>query len=77
MVWLLQANPVVGKDQPPDLAVYVPSNSVVIPELPNNTPSAQASPPKNVSAEKTKPVASRMTLIFSGLKNMYQMSMPL
>ncbi|KAF2608126.1 hypothetical protein F2Q68_00043125 [Brassica cretica] len=52
------ANPVVGKDQPPDLAVYVPSNSVVIPELPNNTPSAQASPPKNVSAEKTKPVAS-------------------
>nr|VDD59780.1 unnamed protein product [Brassica oleracea] len=53
------ANPVVGKDQPPDLAVYVPSNSVVIPELPNNnTPSAQAPPPKNVSAEKTKPVAS-------------------
>ena len=54
----------VGKDQPPDLAVYVPSNSVVVPELPNKTPSAQA-PPKNVSAEKTKPVASRMTLIFS------------
>ncbi|CAN7065803.1 unnamed protein product [Brassica rapa subsp. trilocularis] len=51
------ANPVVGKDQPPDLAVYVPSNSVVVPELPNKTPSAQA-PPKNVSAEKTKPVAS-------------------
>ncbi|CAH8383155.1 unnamed protein product [Eruca vesicaria subsp. sativa] len=51
----LEANPVVGKDQPPDLAVYVPSNSV---ELPNKTPSAQAPPPKNVSAEKTKPVAS-------------------
>ncbi|KAJ4917355.1 YbaK/aminoacyl-tRNA synthetase-associated domain [Raphanus sativus] len=58
----LEANPVVGKDQPPDLAVHVPSNSVVVvvvPELPNKTPSAQAPPPPtNVSAEKTKHVAS-------------------
>lgn len=53
----LEANPVVGKDQPPDLAVYVPSNSVVVPELPNKTASIQT-PSKNVSAEKTKPVAA-------------------
>lgn len=60
----------VGKDQPPDLAVHVPSNSVVVvvvvPELPNKTPSAQAPPPKNVSAEKPKHVASCITLIFPG-----------
>lgn len=60
----------VGKDQPPDLAVHVPSNSVVVvvvPELPNKTPSAQAPPPPtNVSAEKTKHVASCITLIFPG-----------
>ncbi|KAJ0229598.1 YbaK/aminoacyl-tRNA synthetase-associated domain-containing protein [Hirschfeldia incana] len=53
----LEANPVVGKDQPPDLAVYVPSNSVVLPELSNKTASIQT-PSKNVSAEKTKPVAA-------------------
>ncbi|CAF2221490.1 hypothetical protein BRARA_H00453 [Brassica rapa] len=53
----LEANPVVGKDQPPDLAVYVPSNSVVVPELPTKTASIQTAS-KNVSAEKTKPVAS-------------------
>ncbi|CAN7131532.1 unnamed protein product [Brassica rapa subsp. narinosa] len=53
----LEANPVVGKDQPPDLAVYVPSNSVVVPELPTKTASFQTAS-KNVSAEKTKPVAS-------------------
>ncbi|ESQ33205.1 hypothetical protein EUTSA_v10004660mg [Eutrema salsugineum] len=52
----LEANPVVGKDQPPDLAVYVPFNSVVVPELPNKTPSVQT-PPKNESGE-TKPVTS-------------------
>ena len=29
---LLQANPSVGKDQPPDLASLVPSSSVVLPD---------------------------------------------
>ena len=50
----------VGRDQPPDLAVYVPSNSVVVPEFPTKTASIQTAS-KNVSAEKTKPVASGMT----------------
>ncbi|CAA7024493.1 unnamed protein product [Microthlaspi erraticum] len=54
----LEATPTVGKDQPPDLAAYVPSGSYTVPnELPNKTPSEQAPPPKNKSAE-TKPVAS-------------------
>ncbi|WZY82407.1 hypothetical protein YC2023_028791 [Brassica napus] len=60
-----KANPVVGEDQPPDLDGYVRSNSVVDHELHNKTPSVQT-PPKNVSAEKTKHVASGMTLILSG-----------
>ncbi|EOA38332.1 hypothetical protein CARUB_v10009833mg [Capsella rubella] len=53
----LEANPAVGKDQPPDLAVYVPSNSVVVPEISNETSTKQTPPPKSVSAE-VKPVAS-------------------
>ncbi|XP_010500166.1 PREDICTED: prolyl-tRNA synthetase associated domain-containing protein 1-like isoform X2 [Camelina sativa] len=53
----LEANPAVGKDQPPDLAVYVPSNSVVIPEITSETSTKQTPPPKSVSAE-VKPVAS-------------------
>lgn len=56
---LFQANPVVGKDQAPDLAVYVPSNSVVVPEVSNKTSTIQNPPPKSVSAD-VKPVASGM-----------------
>lgn len=56
---LFQANPVVGKDQAPDLAVCVPSNSVIVPEIPNQTSSTQIPLPKSVSAE-VKPVASGM-----------------
>ncbi|CAD5314769.1 unnamed protein product [Arabidopsis thaliana] len=56
----LEANPVVGKDQAPDLAVYVPSNSVIVPEIPNQTSSTQNPLPKSVSAE-VKPVASAKT----------------
>lgn len=59
MVLLFQANPAVGKDQPPDLAVYVPSNSVVVPEISNETSTKQTLPTKSVSAE-VKPVASGM-----------------
>uniref|UniRef100_A0A1J3E050 Putative prolyl-tRNA synthetase associated domain-containing protein 1 n=1 Tax=Noccaea caerulescens TaxID=107243 RepID=A0A1J3E050_NOCCA len=53
----LEATPTVGKDQPPDLAAYVPSGSYTVPELPNKTPFEQAPAPKNKAAE-TKPVAS-------------------
>ncbi|XP_022773222.1 prolyl-tRNA synthetase associated domain-containing protein 1-like isoform X3 [Durio zibethinus] len=45
----LEANPLVGKDQPPDLAVLVPSGSTVLPDFPEKAPSLQDST-GNVSA---------------------------
>nr|KJB29199.1 hypothetical protein B456_005G090400 [Gossypium raimondii] len=39
----LEANPPVGKDQPPDLASLVPSGSTVLPDLPKKTPSQDSS----------------------------------
>ncbi|MBA0797944.1 hypothetical protein Gohar_008591, partial [Gossypium harknessii] len=39
----LEANPPVGKDQPPDLASLVPSGSTVLPDLPEKTPSQDSS----------------------------------
>ncbi|MBA0738168.1 hypothetical protein Gogos_011568, partial [Gossypium gossypioides] len=39
----LEANPPVGKDQPPDLASLVPSGSMVLPDLPEKTPSQDSS----------------------------------
>lgn len=38
----LQANPPVGKDNPPDLAALVPSDSIVLPDLPEKAASLQA-----------------------------------
>ncbi|CAH2035722.1 unnamed protein product, partial [Thlaspi arvense] len=52
------ANPAVGKDQPPDLALYVPAASVVVPELSNKASSIQTPPTKNATSEIIKPVAS-------------------
>ncbi|KAK7351125.1 hypothetical protein VNO77_10346 [Canavalia gladiata] len=43
----LEANPTVGKDQPPDLAVLVPSGSIVLPEQPEKHSSSQV--PKDVN----------------------------
>ncbi|KFK36182.1 hypothetical protein AALP_AA4G088800 [Arabis alpina] len=71
----LEANPAVGKDQPPDLAVYVPSASVIL-ELPKTTPSVQA-PPPNVSA-KIKPTASgKASKPASNVKSVEDNSVPL
>ncbi|KAB2040565.1 hypothetical protein ES319_D02G092800v1 [Gossypium barbadense] len=39
----LEANPPVGKDQPPDLASLVPSGSTVLPDLLEKTPSQDSS----------------------------------
>ncbi|MBA0612765.1 hypothetical protein Godav_013330, partial [Gossypium davidsonii] len=39
----LEANPPVGKDQPPDLASLVPSGLTVVPDLPEKTPSQDSS----------------------------------
>ncbi|KAI4307291.1 hypothetical protein L6164_030495 [Bauhinia variegata] len=38
----LEANPAVGKDQPPDLASLVPSSSIVLPDQPEKQTSSQA-----------------------------------
>ncbi|GMI82906.1 hypothetical protein like AT1G44835 [Hibiscus trionum] len=46
----LEANPPVGKDQPPDLAAYVPSDSPVLSDLPEKVPSSQDSAGKSVGA---------------------------
>ncbi|KAG7599590.1 YbaK/aminoacyl-tRNA synthetase-associated domain [Arabidopsis suecica] len=73
----LEANPVVGKDQAPDLAVYVPSNSVVVPEVSNKTSTIQNPPPKSVSAE-VKPVASAKPSKPAGkVKSVAENSVPL
>ncbi|XVF64599.1 hypothetical protein PTKIN_Ptkin09bG0181400 [Pterospermum kingtungense] len=46
----LEANPPVGKDQPPDLAAFVPSGSTVLPDLAEKTPSSQDSTGNHLSA---------------------------
>ncbi|KAE8715451.1 YbaK/aminoacyl-tRNA synthetase-associated domain isoform 2 [Hibiscus syriacus] len=46
----LEANPSVGKDQPPDLAAFVPSDSPVLSVLPEKAPSSQDSTGKSVGA---------------------------
>ncbi|KAF5450745.1 hypothetical protein F2P56_031072 [Juglans regia] len=67
----LEANPPVGKDNPPDLADLVPSDSVVVPDLLEKAASVQgpakdhavsdtkgAEPSKKVKNVKDKPVGS-------------------
>ncbi|KAK8677854.1 hypothetical protein V6N13_143376 [Hibiscus sabdariffa] len=46
----LEANPPVGKDQPPDLAAYVPSDSPVLSDLSEKAPSSQDSTGDSVGA---------------------------
>lgn len=45
----LEANPSVGKDQPPDLAAYVPSTSMVLPDSQEKESSSQTSTENQVS----------------------------
>ncbi|KAI4388311.1 hypothetical protein MLD38_000653 [Melastoma candidum] len=47
----LEANPKVGKDQPPDLAALVPSDSIDLPEISKKAPSSQSSVEKKISAD--------------------------
>jgi hypothetical protein len=37
----IQANPAVGKDQPPDLAALVPSSAIILPDQPGKQSSAE------------------------------------
>ncbi|MED6161822.1 hypothetical protein PIB30_064360 [Stylosanthes scabra] len=64
----LEANPPVGKDQPPDLAALVPSGSIVLPDQPEKQPSLQVPKDGNlvsvdnsskiISAKAVKPAVS-------------------
>ncbi|KAL9313586.1 hypothetical protein ACSQ67_019038 [Phaseolus vulgaris] len=54
----LEANPPVGKDQPPDLAALVPSGSVVLPDQPQKQSSQVHKDAHNVSVE-TSAVSGR------------------
>ncbi|KAL6217148.1 PREDICTED: prolyl-tRNA synthetase associated domain-containing protein 1 [Fragaria vesca subsp. vesca] len=56
----LEANPSVGKDQPPDLASLVPSSSVVLPDPPETAASSKVPTENKVSAsnKSTKSAAS-------------------
>ncbi|KAJ7965591.1 Prolyl-tRNA synthetase associated domain-containing protein 1 [Quillaja saponaria] len=50
----LEANPTVGKDQPPDLATLVPSGSIVLPDHPEKPASLLVPTERNhASAEKS------------------------
>ncbi|CAI8597424.1 unnamed protein product [Vicia faba] len=50
----LEANPTVGKDQPPDLAALVPSGSIVLPDQPGKQSSAVTSKDGNLVSEENK-----------------------
>ncbi|XP_028757578.1 prolyl-tRNA synthetase associated domain-containing protein 1 [Neltuma alba] len=51
----LEANPTVGKDQPPDLAALVPSGSIVVPDQPEKQPSPQIPIDKSHVSADSKP----------------------
>ncbi|XP_031283538.1 prolyl-tRNA synthetase associated domain-containing protein 1 isoform X2 [Pistacia vera] len=56
----LEANPTVGKDQPPDLAAFVPSSSLVLPDPAEKTASSHNTGGNNVTASSnSKPVAEK------------------
>ncbi|XP_021751660.1 putative proline--tRNA ligase C19C7.06 isoform X2 [Chenopodium quinoa] len=46
----LEANPPVGKDQPPDLAAFAPSNAIAVPEAAAKAASTEPAPQKSQPA---------------------------
>lgn len=51
----------MGKDQPPDLAAFVPSGSTILPDHPEKTASLQNTGGNNVTASSnSKPVAGML-----------------
>ncbi|KAL1344511.1 hypothetical protein HN51_018402 [Arachis hypogaea] len=75
----LEANPPVGKDQPPDLAALVPSGSIVLPDQPEKQPSSQVpkdgnlvsvdNSSKTVSGKAVKPAVSEKNAKGAPVKN--------
>ncbi|WCJ44620.1 YbaK/aminoacyl-tRNA synthetase-associated domain [Euphorbia peplus] len=65
----LEANPPVGKDQPPDLAVFVPSGSTILPELPEKAAPVESHADTRTSSAKkstTAPDAKNATKLPGG-----------
>ncbi|XP_065881710.1 uncharacterized protein [Euphorbia lathyris] len=54
----LEANPPVGKDQPPDLAVFVPSGSIILPELPEKAAPVEGHTESRTTAAKKSTTAA-------------------
>ncbi|XP_050251319.1 uncharacterized protein LOC126698258 [Quercus robur] len=66
----LEANPPVGKDNPPDLAALVPSDSIVLPDLPEKAASLQAPPKAHVvSNNKSTEITAKATEPSRKVKN--------
>ncbi|MBA0595768.1 hypothetical protein Gorai_012625, partial [Gossypium raimondii] len=61
----LEANPPVGKDQPPDLAAFVPSDAPILSDLPVKAPT-QDSTGKHVSAASNSAAVAAKAIKPSG-----------
>ncbi|KAK7311560.1 hypothetical protein RJT34_09791 [Clitoria ternatea] len=66
----LEANPAVGKDQPPDLAALVPSGSIILPDEPEKQSSQVPQDVKHVSIDnRTTTVSAKVAKASTGGKN--------
>ncbi|KAG4954275.1 hypothetical protein JHK87_039869 [Glycine soja] len=55
-----EANPPVGKDQPPDLAALVPSGTINLPDQPEKQPSSQPTEGNHVSVDEPKIISAKV-----------------
>ena len=60
MIYFLQANPSIGKDQPPDLAAFVPSDATVLQEGPEKVAPLQGPDSSKISVNKKSPAVAGM-----------------
>lgn len=58
----LEANPTVGKDQPPDLAAFVPSGSTVLPDLPEQASDVRSAGGSHVGANNNSKAATEKAI---------------
>ncbi|EEF48369.1 uncharacterized protein LOC8274099 [Ricinus communis] len=66
----LEANPPVGKDQPPDLAIFVPSDSTILSDPPQKEAPLQGHNKNPISADKKSIAAAvKTTKLPSTVKN--------
>ncbi|KAJ4700648.1 Prolyl-tRNA synthetase associated domain-containing protein 1 [Melia azedarach] len=71
----LEANPAVGKDQPPDLAAFVPSGSTVLPDPPEKASALQGASGDHVVANSNfKAVTEKAVKPFNKVQNVKEKS---